>query len=173
MRAFSIAVVFLLATELHVIAYEHFISPNKKLEAYTTPNTQDGTGMKLFLRRAGTRDTGFLVFENMRWIDAKWSPDSQFLAVVDHNDGHIADVYVFGVGAADAAQPQITLYYQSPDPGSYDVVDWRPKARSIVLTKEVRDQEKEAREHTKGFAITRSKVVARIGDAALPLPSFE
>ena len=114
MRALLLGAI--LAASMHAHAYDRFVSPNGKFEAYTTRNAEDGTGMKLFLRCAKSHDAGILVFENMRWIDAKWSPESRFLAVVDHNDGHIADVYVFGVRAAGAAQPQITLHYHTPDP---------------------------------------------------------
>ena len=166
MRALCLAITLLAAA--HADAYARSISPNGEFEAYTTPNADDGTGMKLFLRRAKSHDTGVLVFENMRWIDAKWSPDSRFLAVVDHNDGHIADVYVFGVRAADAAQPQITLYYHTPDLSTYDVQwqvrGWRLTERSIILDKEVRD--------TNGQKPTyHKKIIARIGDAPLPLPN--
>ena len=73
-------------------AYDNFVSPNGEFEAYTTANFPEGGGMKLFLRRAHARDTGLLLAQNGRWIDAKWSPDSRFLAVIDHPDGHIADV---------------------------------------------------------------------------------
>jgi hypothetical protein len=174
MRLVALFVSLLFATA--AFGYERFVAPNRKFEAYTTAHFVDGTGMKLFLRPAGSRDTGVLLWQNSRWIDAKWSPDSRFLAVIDHNDGHIADVYVFGVRASDAAQPQITLYYHTPNPGTYDVqwdvAGWRLKSRSVVLTKEVRDQEKEARERTRGFAITRTRVVTHIGDAPLPLPGF-
>jgi hypothetical protein len=78
-------------------------------------------------------------------------------------------VYVFGVRAADAAPPQITLYYQSPDPNTYDVrwdvVGWRLGKRSIVLAKEVRD--------TNGQKPTyHKKIVARIDTTPLPFPKF-
>lgn len=140
MRAVTIAAGLLLAMQVNAEASTHFVSPDRRFEAYTTPNAEDGTGMKLFLRRAKTRTTGILVFENMRWIEAKWSPDSRFLAVVDHNDGHIADVYVFRVRAADATPPQIALHYHTPNPGTYDgrwdVAGWRSSPREIVLTME-------------------------------------
>ena len=99
MRTLMIASTLLLTASVYADS-RHFVSPNRQFEAYTTPNAEDGTGNTLFLRRAKTRDSGLPVFQNIRWIDAKWSPDSRFLAVVDHNDGHIADVYVFGVRAA-------------------------------------------------------------------------
>lgn len=166
MRALVISSVLLFVVTAHA-ERPRVISPNHRFEAYQTDNAPDGTGAKLFLRRANSRDTGVLVFENMRWIDAKWSPDSRFLAVVDHNDGHIADVYVFGVRAADAAQPQITLYYHTPDPNTYDVrwdvVGWKLRERTIILDKEVRD--------TNGQKPTyHQKIVAHIGDTPLPLP---
>lgn len=79
------------------------------------------------------------------WIDAKWSPDSQFLAVIDHPDGHIADVYVFGITAADAHAPTVALLYHTPNALTYDVrwdvVGWHTEKREIVLKQEVRDQD--------------------------------
>jgi hypothetical protein len=80
----------------------HFASQNGEFEAYTIAANEDGSGMKLFLRPANSRDTGLLLRQNNRWIDAKWSPDSRFLALIDHLDRHISDVYVFGVAAADS-----------------------------------------------------------------------
>jgi hypothetical protein len=141
----------------HASAYEHFVSRNGKFEAYTTANSPAGYGMKLFLRRAHSLDTGVILCENQRWMDAKWSPDSRFLAVIDHSDGHIADVSVFGVTAA--AAPTATLLYHTPNPGTYDVqwevVGWRSKTRSIILRKEFR------------FGIRRETVVAHIGTTPL------
>jgi len=63
-------------------AEHHFVSPNGEFEAYTTAANEDGTGMKLFLRPANSLDAGVLLRQNNRWIDAKWSPDSRFLAVI-------------------------------------------------------------------------------------------
>jgi hypothetical protein len=98
MRVLVLIATILITT--HASAYERFMSPDQRFEAYTTAAAADGTRMKLFLRLAQTHDAGVLLWENARWTDAKWSPDSRFLAAVDHMDGHIADVYVFGVTAA-------------------------------------------------------------------------
>src|SRR5436190_22710092 len=98
MRALLAAIPDLLLAE--AFASEHrFISPDGKFEAYTMAANDDGSGMKLFLRPANSRDAGVLLRQNNRWIDTKCSPNSQFLAVIDHLDGHISDVYVFDVGA--------------------------------------------------------------------------
>jgi hypothetical protein len=103
MGALFAAIPVFLVTQ--VLAGEHhFVSPNGEFEAYTIPANDDGSGMKLFLHRANSRDAGVLLKQNNRWIDAKWSPDSHFIAVIDHLDGHISDVYVFGLPVADAAQ---------------------------------------------------------------------
>lgn len=117
MRTLVVAVAFLL-TAVALAAEHQFLSPNGELEAYTTPANEDGTGMKLYLRRANSGDLGVLLRQNNRWMDAKWSPDSRFVAVIDHLDGHISDVYVFGVATADASP---TLFYHTPDLHSYDV----------------------------------------------------
>lgn len=76
----------LLSVASHASAYEYFMSPDGKFEPYTTPNSPDGGGMKLFLRHVQARDTGVLLAQNGRWIDVKWSPDSRFLAVIDHHE---------------------------------------------------------------------------------------
>jgi len=168
MRAVILVVAFLVA-DLHAAsAYEHFVSPNRRFEANTTAKEHDGTGMKLFVRRARSSDEGKLLLHNDRWIDAKWSPDSRLLAVVDHLDGHVADVYVFAITAADAAEsPVVTLLYHTPDLRTYDVqwdvLGWRTRQRQIILKKEVRDQ-------TAG-TFRREKIVARIGTEALKLPT--
>ena len=43
-----------------------FVSPNGQFEAYTTAANGDGTGMKLYLRYANSRDTGVLLRQNNR-----------------------------------------------------------------------------------------------------------
>ena len=149
------------------LAGEHrFISPNGEFEAYTIPANVDGTGMKLFLHRANSLDAGVLLRQNNRWIDAKWSSDSQFVAVIDHLDGHISDVYVFGVGAANASP---TLLYHTPDLHTYDVkwdvLGWGVARREIILDKAVK-QEMPGR-------ITHEKVVERIGTEPLKLEPTE
>jgi hypothetical protein len=163
MRAL-LAIPLLFVTE--ALANEHqFVSPNGEFEAYTTAANQDGTGMKLFLRPAGSPDTGVLLRHNNRWIDAKWSPDSDFLAVIDHLDGHISDVYVFGV-VADAAA---TLLYHTPELHRYDVqwevTGWNVARREVILEKAVK--------HEMPGRITHEKVVACIGTQPLKLEPNE
>jgi len=160
MRAL-LAIPLVLVTQ--AVANEHrFVSPNGEFEAYTTAANQEGTGTKLFLRRATSRDTGVLLKQNNRWIDAKWSPDSKFVAVVDHLDGHISDVYVFGVAGADAAP---ILLYHPPNLRQYDVrwevIGWNLARREIILEKAVK--------HEGPGRITREKVKARIGTEPLKL----
>jgi hypothetical protein len=140
----------------------HFRSPNGEFEAYTIAANEDATGMKLFLRRANSTDAGVLLRQNNRWIDAKWSPDSRFLAVMDHLDGHISDVYIFAVAAVDAGP---TLVYHTPDLHRYDmqweVTGWDVSRREVVLDKEVKPE-------TPG-RITHEKIIARIGAEPLKL----
>ena len=152
---------------IEALTNEHqFVSPNGEFEAYTTAANQDGTGMKLFVRPAGARKTGVLLRQNNRWIDAKWSPDSDFLAVIDHLDGYISDVYVFGVGRADAAA---TLFYHTPELHRYDVqwevTGWNVARRDVILEKAIK--------HEMPGRIRHEKVVARIGTQPLKLEPNE
>jgi hypothetical protein len=157
----SFAITMILLATLHsAAAYERFIAPNQLLEAFTTAKEPDGTGMKLFVRHRRSGAPAVLLLQNDRWIDAKWSPDSRFLAVIDHLDGRIADVYVFGISAANPAGPLIaTLFYHTPELRTYyvqwDVVDWLLNARSIILKKNVH------------FGFRQETIVAHIGTTAL------
>ncbi len=126
----------------------HFASPNGEFEAYTIAANDDGTGMKLFLRPANSPNAGVLLRQNGRWIDAKWSPDSRFLAVIDHLDGHMSDVYVFGVTAV-----------------KWEVTGWDTSRRQVVLDKEMKQKTPDK--------ITHEKIVARIGIEPLKLPPTE
>jgi len=161
-----VAAIGMLVTASALAAEHQFMSPNGELEAYTTAANEDGTGMKLYLRHASSGDAGVLLRQNNRWIDAKWSPDSQFLAVVDHLDGHMSDVYVFAVAAADTAP---TLLYHTPDLQKYDVKwevsGWGVAHREIVLDKEVK--------HESPGTITHERIVARIGTEPLKLRDNE
>ncbi len=164
MRA-SLAITMILFAALHsAAAYEsRFSAPNELVEAFTTAKEPDGTGMKLFVRHRRSRAPAIFLLQNNRWIDAKWSPDSRFLAVIDHLDGHIADVYVFGITAGNPAGPPIaTLFYHTPDLRTYDVqwdvVDWLLPARSIILKKNVH------------FGFRQETIVAHIGTTALKAP---
>ena len=133
-----IAGLFTLVCVVSAAAHERLISPDKRFETYTVPGTPDGSGAKLFLRATGDSKPGVLLCENDRWIEAQWSPDSRFLAVIDHSDGHIADVSIYHVVPA-AAPPGVTrsLRYQSPEPRTYDtkwdVVAWDSKHATATL----------------------------------------
>ena len=160
-------IAILLPLVAEALAGEHrFVSPNGEFQAYTIAANDDGTGMKLYLHRANAGDSGILLRENNRWIDAKWSPDSQFLAVVDHLDGHISDVYVFTVTAANAAP---LLVYHTPDLRKYDVkwdvVAWDVTRREIILEKQENDKSP--------GRISHEKVVGHIGTKPLKFDPTE
>ena len=165
MRALLAAIPVLLLAEA-LASEHHFISPDGKFEAYTIAANDDGTGIKLFLRRANSRDAGAFLRQNNRWIDAKWSPDSRFLAVIDHLDGHISNVCVFSVGAADAAP---TLLYHTPNLHMYDVkwevMGWDVARREVTLDKAVKNE--------MPGRITHEKVVAHIGTKPLKIQPTE
>jgi hypothetical protein len=165
MRAL-VAIIPLLLAAGALAGEHHFTSPDQKWEAYTTAANGDGTGMKLFLRPASSEDAGVLLRQNNRWIDAKWSPNSQFVAVIDHLDGYISDVYVFGVGDAGAFP---ALLYHTPDLHRYDVkwevTGWDVARREITLDKAVK--------HEMPGRITHEKVTARIGTEPLKVAPTE
>jgi hypothetical protein len=81
---------------------------------------------------------------------------------MDHLDGHISDVYVFGVTVADAGP---ALLYHTPDLHKYDVqwevTGWEVSRREVILDKEVK--------HKTPGSITHEKIVARIGTEPLKL----
>ena len=66
-RALLAAIPVLLVAEV-LAGQHHFVSPNGELEAYTIPANEDGSGMKVFLHRANSRDAGALLKENNRRI---------------------------------------------------------------------------------------------------------
>jgi hypothetical protein len=163
MRALCLVIMF--AAAEHAGASQLLVSPNGKLEAYTTANLPNASGMKLYLHRVRSRGADILLWQNNRWIDARWSPDSRFLALTDHPDGHVSDVYVFGVTAADAAAPlKVVLLYHTPNPFTYDVkweiVRWHLENRELILRKEVRGKNV--------HAFATHTVTAKIGTKALP-----
>jgi hypothetical protein len=161
-----VAAVAVFVTAGALPAEHQFLSPNSEFEAYTTPANEDGNGIKLYLRRANSVDSGVLLRQNNRWMDAKWSLDSRFVAVIDHLDGHISDVYVFGVATADSGP---TLLYHTPDLHSYDVkwevTGWDVSRREIILDKAVK--------HETPGRITNEKIVARIGTEPLELKPID
>jgi len=40
-----------------------------------------------------------LLHENDRWIEARWSPNSHYLAMTDGSDGHVTDIFVYRVSS--------------------------------------------------------------------------
>ncbi len=164
MRTSFVITMILLAALHSAAAYERVIAPNGLLEAFTTAKKPDGTGMKLFVRNRRSNAPAVLLLQNDRWIDAKWSPDSRFLAVIDHPYGHVADVYVFGISAANSARPPIAnLFYHTPELRTHyvqwDVVDWLLNTRNIILKKNVH------------FGFRQETIVAHIGTSALKAPA--
>jgi hypothetical protein len=86
--------------------------------------------------------------------------------VIDHPDGHISDVYVFGVVDAGAF---LALLYHTPDLHRYDVkwevTGWDVPRREITLDKAVK--------HEMPGRITNEKVTAHIGTEPLKLAPTE
>jgi dipeptidyl aminopeptidase/acylaminoacyl peptidase len=136
-------------------------SPDGRFVAYRTPNPTHGIGKRLFVTFASTNNSGRLLLENDRNMDAQWSPDSKFLAVTNYTDPHITVVLVFQVSDR-GSMPDARLVFISPDPGAWDtkwfVSGWDTSHRTILLEKRVAGEESQAK---KRF---------RIGTKALELP---
>ena len=145
--------------------YENILSPDGQFEAYTTPHSPDGTGMRVILRMAGGKRAGVCLRENDRWIQTSWSPDSRYLAVIDGSDGHVTDVFIYrvirrsrtsntkahyltfkslGEVADSAFTPGVLaqLWYHTPAPSTYDVewdvIGWDISRNIVFLAKRSR-----------------------------------
>ncbi|RYD22348.1 MAG: hypothetical protein EOP88_08395 [Verrucomicrobiaceae bacterium] len=73
-----------------------------------------------------------------RWVEASWSPDSRWLLVTDHWDGHGANIRVYEVsGNHAAAEWKVREVYATPGPTQYDckwsLVEWKPENGSVRL----------------------------------------
>ena len=143
------------------LAIDHqFVSPNGEFDAYTTAAKEDGTGMKLYLRRANSRAYGRASATEQPMDRCQVVPELTVPCCHRPSDGHISDVYVFGVAAANAAP---TLLYHTPDLHKYDVkwevTGWNVARRQIILDKEVK--------HEMPGRITNEKIEAPVGTEPL------
>jgi hypothetical protein len=154
LRVFLLLLVF---SDFHAIgddldAINHScLSPNGHFEVYRLP---EGTGKdandslydygtKLFLRLCGSKKIGILLRENSRWMAALWSPDSRYLGIEDHWDGHGSNVYVYEVGLSEDRRSVTTkMVFQSPEQNAYDlkwfIEGWDPSSHMIHLCREQR-----------------------------------
>ena len=149
-----------------------FLSPDRRLELYCQERNADGTGARLFLRPLGSREPGVFMIENDRWIDVRWAPDSRLMAIINHPDGHVSDVYVYRItrrgkntdadvrvhhqkicqltgDVADfvvLSNSTVELIWHTPDPWCYDVMwdvlRWDSKRKQLLLSKWRKDTDK-------------------------------
>ncbi len=151
------------------------ISPDKRFETYREPASNNGIGTRMHIRERTDHSKDWVLLENARWIDTKWSPDGSFLTVVDHPDGHVADVYIYRlkkrISLADK-EPQnqfhilcdkagkiatqlvftnsvLCLCYHTPDLWTHDVkwdvVAWDEAHARVTLSKEITEPEENTR----------------------------
>ncbi len=74
-------------------------------------------GQRVYVRSTSNRQKRELVYESPRTVAVNWSPDGQFLAVVDHASGHSSAVSVFGIRAGgDIDHWIVRPVYNSPWP---------------------------------------------------------
>ena len=123
------------------VAQDSIPSPDGRYVADLSRNPTHGIGKQLFRRYADGRESGRFLLANDRWMETQWSPDSRFLAVTNHTDGHISVVLVFGIRSRGTAEPDTQLLFVSPSPGVYDtkwaVSGWDTPRRAIMLEKRV------------------------------------
>lgn len=165
-----------LSAVLSVVAYGDGvdvlrISPDKRFETYREPAFRSNIGTRLHLRERENHANDWVILENARWIDTKWSPDGNFLAVVDHPDGHVADVYIYRLMKRDSlpdkeqrnqfhmfchntgklatrllfSDSAWCLCYHSPDLWTYDVqwdvVAWDEAHARVTLSRTIAEPE--------------------------------
>ena len=136
----------LLAVCTAAIAQDSIPSPDGRFAAYLIPNPTHGIGKRLFVKFAGSKDSGRMLLENDRSMDAGWSPDSRFLTVTNHTDPHITVVLVFQI-SDHGNIPDAQLFFISPNPGVWDtkwfVSGWDTSHRAILLEKRVAGEERQ------------------------------
>ena len=52
-------------------------------------------GERVFVLSSATPGKRELIFEAIRCVDIKWSPDDRYFAIEDHNDGHSTGLFIF------------------------------------------------------------------------------
>jgi hypothetical protein len=111
------------------------ISPDSKWIAQIGPGSQGG--QQLTIQDTRGPQPRRILWQSVRWVEVDWSPDSQYLAVTDHYDGHEAAILIFAVPTAVHAD--FALIFQTPrEPDSqiaWSLENWDVEKRRVALLK--------------------------------------
>lgn len=96
--------------------------------------------------RSSSGNRSVVLHASDRWVEVSWSPDSRWLLVTDHWDGHGANIRIYEVPENSAAEEwKVREVYATPDPTRYDckwsLLEWKQKGGSVVLKCDYRDFE--------------------------------
>ncbi|HJT82313.1 MAG TPA: hypothetical protein VJ719_14050 [Chthoniobacterales bacterium] len=87
-------------------------------------------GQQVRLRSQAGNET--VLWKSPRWLEASWSPSSDYLAVTDHLDGHQAAVLIFMLD-----EGTFKLVFQTPlDPdiqAEWSLQKWNLRDREVLL----------------------------------------
>lgn len=95
-------------------------SPSKKITCRILP-AEGGYGNVVVLSDIESGKT-IQLYRSERWVETGWSPDSRWLFIIDHWDGHGASLHIFSVpppikGTKEWTVPKI---YATPWPTRYN-----------------------------------------------------
>lgn len=105
-------------------------SPNGKFECFAS-NQEEG-GVNLFIRLVSDAPSAKHLWSTIRSLGIAWSPNSRWLAVMDHYLASESAVLIF-----DCQQEGYPLVYQTPisktEQDSWDVVGWDVDKKQVIL----------------------------------------
>jgi hypothetical protein len=118
-------------------------------ESWRSPNGQlvcasglgrERKGEEMWLRLPAAQNRGELVWASEGWLEAIWSPDSKYLAVIDHYGPGQSAVLVFGIAIDDKTKVISTgLLFETPvkerRKQEWEMKGWDLKKGQVFLIK--------------------------------------
>jgi len=117
-------------------AIENWVSPDGGVECFTRLGHR-GHGEELWIYKRGRKEKEQMLWASDRWIEVNWSPDSKFLAVIDHYENKESAVLVFSIELKKEGIGWVLLFQTPMEtrvPVEWGVVKWNVDKREIVLT---------------------------------------
>ena len=121
------------------MAEEIWGSPNGRLECASGLGRQR-KGQELWVRASAVPASRALVWASEGWMEVVWSPDSRFLAVMDHFASEQSAVLVFTVSFnSEKKSISTALLFETPlkekRKQEWEVKDWNLKRGQVLLLK--------------------------------------